>query len=223
MTTSWPRPRRAADAQRRSLLRKGSRPVTVGAQLTAPQPMQRPVAPRHDSQFSGSPDGRAKVGPRRAGPQPVCSGNLSCVGWARGDGGGARRGGPGPSCCSTRRTASGEVHSSTSRRRPAQCAQASTSSAKECLSYCTSRSGLAHGPCFREFSMLGNLLGKPVEPLARLVADARLDKPLRAPPADRSPFDSEFVAELLGGQHPGGEQPLLERLEASQRSGPTGR
>jgi hypothetical protein len=47
------------------------------------------------------------------------------------------------------------------------------SNPKECLSYCTSYSGLAHNGFLRGFVMMRNLFRKPVEPLLLTITKIR--------------------------------------------------
>ena len=68
--------------------------------------------------------------------------------------------------------------------------------------------------------MRRSLFRKPVEPFAELVADTRLDQPLRPPSSDRRAFDAKPFAELPRSEHPGSEQALLEARELRRETGP---
>src|ERR1700690_689718 len=93
-----------------------------------------------------------------------------------------------------------------------------TSSAKECLSHCTSYRESVHWGWFRALFVLGKVFRRPVQPLTELVADARFDEAVPAPSTDRRRFDAEPFPELLGGQHAGGDEPLFEARKLRGRA-----
>ena len=105
-----------------------------------------------------------------------------------------------------------------SRSRSPQCGHSRTSIAKDHLSYCTSYTGdvlsTGRGGFARRPAIGWTLLPGSVQPLAHLVADARLEASLATPSADGGPTDAELSSDLLAGEHAGGQQALLEAREA---------
>ena len=105
---------------------------------------------------------------------------------------------------------------------PPQFGQASTSIAKDRLSYCTSYTGdvlsTGRGSFVRRPAVGWTLLPRSVQPLAHLVADPCLEAPLATPPADGRSTDAELGSDLFAGQHATGEQAFLEAGETRRGS-----
>ncbi len=85
-----------------------------------------------------------------------------------------------------------------------------TSTAKEHFSYCTSRSGIAHGCLVDVCAGSSRRIGWPVYPLSEVVAYAGIEPTCVAPSPQSRPLVPELLHHLVACQPTGLKQPLLE-------------